>query len=289
MTDSQANQSPIERIAAAEALARHHSQDVICVDGVSFDYDGKGALDDITLHVQRGTTLGVIGPNGSGKTTLLRLMLGLLQPSAGTVTVLGLRPQEACARGDLVGYVPQRHQLDWTFPVSVRQVVELGLAGRAGLVGRLGRAAGTRALELLEAVGMRDLADEPIGELSGGQQQRVFVARSLVTAPQVVLMDEPMSGVDQGAQQSLMTLMEDLKSRMALTLVMVSHSLRDIIASCDQVACLNRTLHYHDRPAAISKEMLLKVFQCDFDALLGGHEGHVHEHEHEHEHVHGHP
>jgi zinc transport system ATP-binding protein len=271
------NLSPVPE-TAAEILARHHGRDVICVDGVSYAYDGKPALQNITLHVQRGSTLGVIGPNGSGKTTLLRLMLGLLQPSAGTVSVLGVPPREACARGDLVGYVPQRHQLDWTFPLSVRNVVELGLAGREGLTGRLGRAARERALELLAAVGMRDLAEEPIGELSGGQQQRVFIARSLVANPQVVLMDEPMSGVDQGAQKSLMTLMEEIKARMALTLVMVSHSLRDIIASCDQVACLNLTLHYHDRPAAISKEMLLKVFQCDFDALLGGHEDPGHEH-----------
>ena len=101
---------------------------------------------------------------------------------------------------------------------------------------------------------MQDLADEPIGELSGGQQQRVFLARALVASPQVVLLDEPMTGVDQGAQESLMNLLEQLKARLGLTMVMVSHNLRSIIASCDQVACLNRTLHYHDRPAAISHD-----------------------------------
>ena len=252
-------------------LAQHHGQDVVCVDDVSFAYHGKAVLEHITLHVQRGSTLGIIGPNGAGKTTLMGLMLGLLQPDTGSVRVLELRPTDACARGNLVGYVPQRHMLDWQFPVSVRQVVELGFAGWQGLTGRLGLPQRQQAEEMLEAVGMKDVADESIGELSGGQQQRVFIARALVAGPQVVLLDEPMTGVDQGAQESLMKLLEQLKARMGLTMVIVSHNLRSIIATCDQVACLNRTLHYHDRPAAISREMLLRLFQCDFDALLETH------------------
>jgi zinc transport system ATP-binding protein len=254
-------------------LARHHGEDVVCVDNVSFSYDGKLVLENITLHVPQGSTLGVIGPNGSGKTTLLKIMLGLLQPDIGSVKVLGMSPAEACARGNLVNYVPQRHTLDWQFPVSVRDVVELGLAGERGLLGRLGRIERRRAAEMLEAVGMREQADNPIGELSGGQQQRVFIARALVASPQVVLLDEPMTGVDQGAQESLMTLLAELKKRLGLTMVIISHNLRSIISTCDQVACLNRTLHYHDKPGAISHEMLLRLFQCDFDALLDTHEG----------------
>ena len=252
-------------------LAHHHGEDVVCVDNVSFSYDGKLVLEDITLHVQQGSTLGVIGPNGSGKTTLLKIMLGLLQPDIGSVKVLGHSPSDACARGNLVNYVPQRHTLDWQFPVSVRNVVELGLAGQRGLLGRLGRRERERAGEMLDAVGLQEVADDPIGELSGGQQQRVFIARALVASPQVVLLDEPMTGVDQGAQESLMTLLRQLKERMGLTMVIISHNLRSIISTCDQVACLNRTLHYHDKPGAISHEMLLRLFQCDFDALLDTH------------------
>ncbi len=253
-------------------LARHHGEDVICVDNVSFAYHGKLALESITLHVRRGSTLGIIGPNGSGKTTLLRLMLGLLRPASGSVDILGLSPAQACARGNLVGYVPQRHLLDWTFPVSVRQVVELGLTGELGLTSRPGRPQRQRVTQLLGQVGMSELADEPIGELSGGQQQRVFVARALVASPQIVLMDEPMTGVDQAAQQGLMAMLDQIKARMGLTLVIVSHNLRSIIAGCDDVACLNRTLHYHDRPASLSRETLLRVFQCDFDAMIDPHQ-----------------
>lgn len=252
-------------------LAQHHGEDVVCVDDVSFAYQGKPALERVTLHVQRGTTLGIIGPNGSGKTTLLKLMLGLLSPDSGSVEILGMSPRDACARGNLVGYVPQRHQLDWTFPVSSRQVVELGMAGEVGLTGRPARAQRERAMELLSAVGMGELADAPIGDLSGGQQQRVFIARALIAGPQVVILDEPMTGVDQAAQESLMGLLDQAKAKMGLTLVMVSHNLRSIIACCDQLACLNRTLHYHDRPAGLSRETLLHVFQCDVDAMLDTH------------------
>ena len=271
MTESSAKHVSHDHNAIDSKLAKHHGEDVVCVDDVSFGYHGKAILEHITLHVERGSTLGIIGPNGAGKTTLLRLMLGLLQPDIGSVRVLELPPGDACARGNLVGYVPQRHMLDWEFPVSVRQVVELGFAGRQGLTGRLGRLDRAHAAEMLGAVGIQDMADEPIGELSGGQQQRVFIARALVASPQVVLLDEPMTGVDQGAQESLMNLLEQLKARMGLTMVIVSHNLRSIIANCDQVACLNRTLHYHDRPTAISREMLLRLFQCDFDAMLETH------------------
>lgn len=164
--------------AAQGDLAQHHGQDVVCVDDVSFSYQDSLVLERITLHVERGTTLGIIGPNGSGKTTLLKIMLGLLRPDSGYVQILGLGPQQACASGSLVGYVPQRHTLDLQFPVSARQVVELGAVGGRGVGGRPTEADRRRAEQLLASVGMSDAAETPIGELSGGQQQRVFVARA---------------------------------------------------------------------------------------------------------------
>jgi zinc transport system ATP-binding protein len=261
----------IRRPDAGHELGLHQGQDVVCVDQVSFAYTGHLAIEGVTLHVKQGTKLGIVGPNGSGKTTLLKLMLGSLIPDSGEVRVLGLSPQDACARGDLVGYVPQRHLLDWSFPVSVRHVVEMGLAGKRGLIGRLSQAEREWATELLQAVGMAHLANEPIGALSGGQQQRVFVARALVAKPQVLFLDEPMTGIDQAAQESLATLLEQVRARFSLTMVMVSHNLRAVIATCDRIACLNRTLHYHDRPASLSRDVLLRVFQCDVDALLDGH------------------
>lgn len=248
-------------------LQIHQTEDVICLDRVSFSYGDRPVLQDVTLHVRRGATLGIIGPNGGGKTTLLKLMLGSLTPQSGSVRVLGLRPKDACAKGNLVGYVPQRHLLDWSFPISVRQVVELGLAGRAGMLGRFESKDRPWIDELLASVGMAQLAEQPIGALSGGQQQRVFIARALVARPQVLFLDEPMTGIDQSAAKDLAKLLQDVKRRFGLTLAMVSHNLRAIMAGCDKVACLNRTLHYHDDPAALSREVLQRTFQGDLEPM----------------------
>jgi zinc transport system ATP-binding protein len=263
--------SPHTHVNPVSDLGVHQRKDVVCVSDVSFAYDRRPALEHITLHVKRGSTLGIIGPNGGGKTTLLKLMLGTLAPDSGTVTVEGLSPKAACAKGNIVGYVPQRHTLDWTFPINVEQVVELGLCGQKGLFGRYGRSERQKVRETLEAVGMAKFSRQPIGDLSGGQQQRVFIARALVATPRILFLDEPTTGIDQAAQESFALLLSDLRRRYELTIVMVSHNLRSILASCDNIACLNRTLHYHDHPAELSKEVLFRVFQCDLDAVLDPH------------------
>jgi zinc transport system ATP-binding protein len=252
-------------------LESHHGDDDVCLNQVSFAYDGQFVVENVTLHAPHGTTLGIIGPNGSGKTTLLKLMLGLLRPNAGSITVLGMPPAEACARGDVVGYVPQRHELDWSFPISARQMVELGLAGRRGLMGRLSAADRRRAIEQLAAVGLADQADASIGELSGGQQQRVFLARALVSRPRVLFLDEPTTGVDVGAQENLQSLLQLVKEQLELTLIVVSHNLRAITSTCDYIACLSRTVHYHDKPSGLSRELLSSVFHCDVEAMLDTH------------------
>jgi zinc transport system ATP-binding protein len=263
--------SPHTHVNPVSELGVHQGLDVVCLNDVSFAYDGRPALEHVTLHVKKGSTLGIIGPNGGGKSTLLKLMLGTLVPDQGTISVEGMAPKSACSKGDVVGYVPQRHTLDWNFPITVRQVIELGLYGKKGLFGRYNSRDRAKVLETLEAVGMVQLANQPIGDLSGGQQQRVFIARALVSTPRILFLDEPTTGIDQGAQETFAVLLSELKQRFGLTIVMVSHNLRSIIASCDKVACLNRTLHYHDHPVGLSKEVLFKVFQCDLDAVLDPH------------------
>src|SRR6185369_3953638 len=155
-------------------------RDVVCVHNVSYAYDHKPALSHVTLHVKEGSTLGIIGPNGGGKSTLLKLMLGVLTPDEGSITILGEPPRKACAEGGLVGYVPQRHTIDWTFPITVKQVVQLGLIGKKPALRWFTGADKRKVTDALRAVGMADMADRPIGGLSGGQQQRAFIARALV-------------------------------------------------------------------------------------------------------------
>lgn len=265
--------APHTHVADHSDLATHQGQDVICVNDVSFAYDARRALQHVTLHVKKGSTLGIIGPNGGGKSTLMKLMLGVIKPDSGSITVLGKSPREACADGSLVGYVPQRHVLDWAFPISVRQVVLLGLIGRKGRFGGFSREQKQRVDEVLAAVEMTKLADQPIGGLSGGQQQRVFIARALVNQPKILFLDEPTTGIDQAGQEKFLALLVTLKQKYDLTLVMVSHDLRSVVASCDRVACLSRNLHYHDRPQGLSPDVLFKVFQCDLDAVLDTHSG----------------
>jgi zinc transport system ATP-binding protein len=191
-------------------------------------------------------------------------MLGVLKPDEGDITILGRSPRAACADGSRVGYVPQRHVLDWTFPITVRQVVLLGQIGRKGMLGGFSRQQKQLVQETLNAVEMAELADQPIGGLSGGQQQRVFIARALVNQPKILFLDEPTTGIDQSGQEKFLALLVTLKTK---------YDLRSVIASCDHVACLNHTLHYHDRPQGLSSEVLFKVFQCDLDAVLDQHSG----------------
>ena len=250
-------------------LGIHKSaDDVVCAHDISFAYDRRPALSNITLHVKRGSTLGIIGPNGGGKSTLLKIMLGVLIPDSGSVTVLNLPPDQACSKGGLVGYVPQRHVIDWAFPITVRQVVLLGLIGKKPLLLPFSRAQKSAVNDALAAVDMLHLAHQPICSLSGGQQQRVFIARALVSHPQILFLDEPTTGIDQHGQEKFALLLASLKNRFGLTLVMVSHDLPAVVASCDRIACLNRTLHYHDTPQALTRDVLFKLFQGDLDTLL---------------------
>jgi zinc transport system ATP-binding protein len=264
---------PHTHVDSHSQLGMHERADVVCVHDVSFAYGPKPALSHITLHVKEGSTLGIIGPNGGGKSTLLKLMLGVLTPDAGSITILGKAPKEACAAGGLVGYVPQRHSIDWSFPITVKQVTQLGLIGRKKSFRWFNRADHDAAMAALEATGMARHAEQPIGGLSGGQQQRVFIARALISRPKILFLDEPTTGVDQAGQERFLQLLDSLKKQFGLTLVMVSHDLRSVVAVCDAVACLNKTLHYHDRPQGLSQDVLFKVFQCDMDAVLDTHSG----------------
>jgi len=270
------------------SLAEHRAEsDAICLDRVSFGYpsvrgtpDRPLALRDVTLHVEQGCSLGIIGPNGAGKTTLLKIILGLLDGFRGNVKVLGMTPRAACRRGDIVGYVPQRHDAEWRFPLTVRQVVRMGLIGKTGLLRWYSRTDREYVEQLMNQLGIAALADRPIGDLSGGQQQRCFIARALAAQPKILILDEPLVGVDEGGQRQFAELSHrlhhglldgaanDSGSGSSLTLVIVSHDIRAIAASCSRVACLNQTIHYHDSPAGLTEEVLREVFQHEISSVL---------------------
>lgn len=252
---------------------------LVDISGLDFSYAKQPVLAGIDLRVQSGTTLGLIGPNGGGKTTLIRLLLGALKPTAGTLRIVGLTPAQAIARGDVVGYLPQNPPHTTRLPLSVRQVVRLGLTGKTGVLRSYRRDDLNFVESLMERVGVAELAEKHVGNLSGGELQRVYIARALAPRPQLLLLDEPTTGIDQGGQHRFIDFIQSLKKQLGLTIVFVSHDLRAVSSISDRIACLNRTLHYHDVPDHLPADLVYRMFQCDLEAM-GIKGGHVCTHEH---------
>ncbi|HVT90877.1 MAG TPA: metal ABC transporter ATP-binding protein [Tepidisphaeraceae bacterium] len=250
---------------------------IVDIQQLDFAYGQQLVLKQIDLRVEPGTTLGLIGPNGGGKTSLLRLLLGLQRPTRGSITVDGLEPHQAVARGDLIGYLPQNPRLPANFPINVRQLVRLGLAGKTGLFRSHSPGDLQFADELASRVGLRGLERQPIGRLSGGQLQRVLIARALAAKPKLLLLDEPTTGIDRAGQEHFIESLTVLKQQLGLTIVFVSHDLRAVTSICDRIACLNLTLHYHDVPDHMPPDLVFSMFGCDLAAMGVGHK---HQHEH---------
>lgn len=228
----------------------------------------RPALEDVTFDVRAGERLGVLGPNGGGKSTLLKLMLGLITPDSGRVVVCGRTPREACAEG-LVGYLPQRIEAELRFPVSALEAVTMPLWLRAGRGRAASREVRRQALEALDLVGAADLSQRPVGSLSGGQLQRVMIARAAAGKPRVLLLDEPMVGVDVVGQERFAGMIARLHERLGLTIITVSHDLRAVAAGSDRIACLNRTLHAHTSPGGLTPQVLAEVFRHDVAGIFG--------------------
>jgi zinc transport system ATP-binding protein len=255
---------------------------LIDIANLDFAYGQTLVLKHVTLAIDPGTTVGLIGPNGGGKTTLIRLLLGLHVPTRGSITIAGVPPQQAVRRGDIIGYLPQNPTIASRFPIDVRQAIRLGLAGKTGILRRYPRQDLRFVEELIERLGITDLADVPIGSLSGGQLQRVLIARALAPRPKVLLLDEPTTGIDRSGQQRFIESIQQLKAELGLTVVFVSHDLRAVSAISDRIACLNLTLHYHDVPEHLPADLVYRMFACDLEAFgLGGacgNQDHVHAH-----------
>ena len=217
------------------------------LEGVGVAYGEVRVLDGINLTVEPGDFLGIIGPNGSGKTTLLRVMLGLLEPQAGSVRLFG-QPPATFREWRRLGYVPQRAALDPSLPVTVSEVVATGLVASLGLFQRIGRRERVRVKDALSRVGMEAHGLTRIGALSTGQQQRVLIARALVSDPERIILDEPTGGVDPEAQTSFYAMLHHLNREREVTLILVSHDIGVVAKEVTKLACLNRRLIFHGRP-----------------------------------------
>ena len=195
----------------------------VALDGVSFAYrPGQAVLADVDLEIERGELVAIAGPNGGGKTTLVRLILGLERPATGTVRLFGEHAHRFSRRATL-GYLAQRSQLGVDAPATVREVVSAGRLASGGLLGPLRRRDRAIVAESIERVGLGGLADRPLTTLSGGQQQRAFIAKAIAGEPALLVLDEPTTGVDTEAQETLALLLDRLHRELRVTVLYVSH------------------------------------------------------------------
>ncbi|MCC5973470.1 MAG: metal ABC transporter ATP-binding protein [Rubellimicrobium sp.] len=215
--------------------ALHEPGQALHVEDLTVSYGTDPALWDIDLDIPPGVMCAIVGPNGAGKSTLIKAALGLVRPVAGHVRFLG---HEIGAMRGRIGYVPQRHSVDWDFPTTTRDVVEMGLYRSIGWFRRPGRAARDRALAALAEVGMQDYADRQISQLSGGQQQRVFLARALVQDAPILILDEPMAGVDATTEAVIIDLLKRLRDA-GRTVIVVHHDLTTVQSHFDWLVILN--------------------------------------------------
>ncbi len=237
-------------------LKQYHIHDAgapsVSAEGLVVRYNGTIALENVSFSVDAGQRVAVVGPNGAGKSTLFKVIAGVLQPSGGHITLYGGAPE----RHICVAFVPQRTQVDLQFPVNVRDVVLMGRSGRLGLLRRPRRSDRQFVQQCMELVNVTDLADRRIGELSGGQQQRVFIARALAQEAQLMLMDEPLNGLDVNSQEEIYAILDELRRR-GVTVLVATHDLGQAARCYDRVMLLNRRLLGYGSPKDVFTAELL--------------------------------
>ena len=250
---------------------------LIDIEHVTAAYGNKTVLRDISLTVWKGDFLGIIGPNGGGKTTLLKVILGLLPPVSGMIRFYEDGQMVPSLR---IGYLPQLNNIDKKFPISVREVVTSGLASEKPLFRSYSASQKQRVEEVLGKMGLEDLAGRAIGELSGGQLQRVLLGRSIVSRPQVLILDEPNSYVDKRFESHFYILLDEINKESAI--ILVSHDIGTVLAMVKNIACVNETLHYHPG-ADVSEEWLGEKYACPIELIGHGDLPHrvLKKHEHE--------
>jgi ABC-type Mn2+/Zn2+ transport system ATPase subunit len=229
-------------------------QPLVELDNVCFRYAAEPVLDDVCLHLHPGQFAALVGPSGAGKTTLLKLILGTLKPTRGDVRIQGVSLNGHTE--PRVGYVPQLETVDWNFPVTVEQVVLMGRVRQSGPWPWPTANDRSRVTSVLERLSIKQLAGRHIRDLSGGQQQRVFIARALIADPELLVLDEPTTGVDMRTAESVLHMLGDLNGQ-GMTILLTTHDLNAAAAHVPWIVCLNRRVVAQGTPEDVFTETVL--------------------------------
>ncbi len=237
----------------------------IHLHNVTLRYNGVSVLEEINAEIPAGERIAIVGPNGAGKTTLIKLIAGLIEPTKGEINIFGHGPGGHIC----IAYVPQRSQVDWDFPANVAEVVMMGRIHQIGFFHWPTRADWAIVRGALESVGMQAYSDHRIGELSGGQQQRVFLAQALSQEAEVVLLDEPLTGLDIPNQEAILLILDDLHQA-GVTVLTATHDLNLAAKYFDQVMLLNRRLiSYGPATNALTQAALIQAYGNQVHMLPG--------------------
>jgi zinc transport system ATP-binding protein len=241
------------------------------IDRLSYAYSGNLVLDNISFTIDEGDILGIIGPNGAGKTTLFSCMLGLLDDYTGTIKILGDDIKKKNGKVfKSIGYIPQKKTIEQNFPATVEEIVSLGIT-------TIGKTSKEKIALALETVGLLAQKDRRVGELSGGQQQRVLIAKAMVNNPKLLILDEPVTGIDLEMQNRFYSLLKKLNQENKITIIWASHDLDAVNRFATSVACINRSMFFHGKAYEFFENPdLLKAYS---ESSMQAHM-HLHNHTH---------
>lgn len=250
---------------------------IVELKDITAGYGDEMILKNVNLSIKPNDFIGVIGPNGGGKTTLVKVILGLLKPLSGKV--IAQHPKNGNGNS-AIGYLPQINRTDHKFPITVLDVVLSGLAGSRNIFKRFSKQEINKAKDLLKQMGIENLKNKNIGELSGGQMQRVFLCRSIISDPELLILDEPNTFVDNKFESDLYNTLRKLNEKMAI--MIVSHDVGTITYYVKTIACVNRELHYHESNKITEQQ--LAAYNCPIQIIAHGDVPHTILHDHDHTH-----
>ena len=262
------NETKSHKVPAHSGETLRPDQVPIRFEETWFSYNSEPVVRDINFSITPGEFAAILGPNGSGKTTLMKLALGLIKPTSGRVLLFG-EPAESFTDWHRVGYVPQRTQAtESRFPASVREIVNFGSYSGFRPFAFFQRKKSSRVDEAMEMAGIQHLADRRVSDLSVGQQQRMLIARSLVRRPDLLVMDEPVAGVDAAGEDQFHNLMRRLNRDLGITIVMVSHDIGAVMREATTIACINRDIVFHGPVHQLDAQALSGLYGFPVDVLM---------------------